>query len=84
MKELTENETKLLNTPPSQLNIEQQFERKRIKQRIDQDKYRLNKTDTSDKKNEFLKKQKEYIKTYRNNKKIELFNFIENKKTDLE
>jgi len=81
MKEFTQTEITLLNTPPHNLNIEQQFERKRLKQRVDQAKYRSNLTNTTEKKSEFRKEQNTYIQKYRTNKKIELLNFLE-KKTD--
>jgi len=81
MKEFTKDEITLLNTPPHNLNIEQQFERKKLKQRVDQAKYRSNLTNTTEKKSEFRKEQNTYIQKYRTNKKIELLNFLE-KKTD--
>ena len=77
MKAFSDYEQNLLNTLPSNLNIEEQFIRKRLKQRISQAKYRSNLTDTVEKKKGYLKDQNNYVQTYRIKKKIELLNFME-------
>ena len=61
MKEFSEYEKSLLNTLPSKLDIIAQNERKKLKQRISQSKYRLNLTDTTEKKKEYNNYQADYI-----------------------
>jgi len=69
---------------PSKLNIEEQFIRVQLKQRITQAKYRSNLTNTVEEKNEYKKSQVEYMQTYRNKKKIELLDFIAKQTVDLQ
>ena len=76
MQEFSEYEQTLLATLPSKLDIIQQNERKKLKQRISQAKYRLNLTNTTEKKQEYNNYQSNYIKQYRTKKKIELLDAI--------
>ena len=76
MKEFSEYEKSLLNTLPSKLDIIQQNERKKLKQRISQKKYRDSLTDTAQKKKDYNNYQADYIKQYRTKKKIELLDAI--------
>jgi hypothetical protein len=83
MLEFTEYENTLLNTLPGKLNIEEQFIRKKLKQRITQKKYRDSLTDTVEKKKIYNDYHSDYIQKYRTKKKIELLNFIETKTLDV-
>ena len=83
MLEFNEYENNLLNTLPSKLNIEEQFIRKKLKQRIAQKKYRDSLTNTVEKKKEYNNYQADCIQKYRTKKKIELLNFIDIKTSDV-
>ena len=76
MLEFNEYENNLLNTLPSKLNIEEQFIRKKLKQRIVQKKYRDSLTNTVEKKKEYNNYHADYIQKYRTKKKIELLDAI--------